>query len=135
MGRAPHNRRGEEPRGKEAIQCNVISELTPELIANINGFFVLTAMHLVMTKPDYDLERAEDLKAVIRFLNQKGSVRPAPLLTALATQDNPALLLTLPDSLLIADIKKVKLNPDYVKPEWLERRIAEAKRKKMESDA
>ncbi len=120
------------PAPKESgspIACALISELTPELVARINATFVLVAETMVMRSDKYDLGRADDLKAVMRVLVEDAGVRVGPLLTALTTESNPAVLLKLPASKTIREIKTVKMNPDYQRPDWLTAKLDQARAK------
>lgn len=107
-----------------SIRCDLVSALTPELVANINAAFVVAAEMLAMRDPaQYDLMQAETLKAAMRYLLESQHVRQAPLLTALTTDKNPALLLKLPPSMTIKEIKSVRMNPEYRRPTWAVDRI------------
>lgn len=113
--------------GGSSISCALISELTPELVARINATFVLVAETMVMRSDKYDLGRPDDLKAVMRVLVEDAGVRVGPLLTALTTEANPAVLLKMPPSKTIREIKTVKMNPDYQRPDWLTAKLAKAR--------
>lgn len=113
--------------GPGPIRCNLISELTPRLVADINATFVLAAEHMVLRSSRYDLNSPEDLKAVMRVMVQDAGVRVAPLLTALTTTDNPAVLMELPPMMTIKEIPAVRMNPEYQRPAWLVERLAKAR--------
>lgn len=111
----------------KSIRCNLISELTPQLVADINGGFVLAAEHMTMRGNKYDLSRPENLKAVMRLMVEDAHVRVGPLLTALTTTDNPALLFKMPPNMTITEIKAVRMNPEYKRPRWLVKKLEHAR--------
>lgn len=129
---APQARRdqgeGAGSRAPTSIRCNLISELNPQLVANINAAFVLAAEHMAMQGSKYDLARPEDLKAVMRFMVEDAHVRVGPLLTALTTPDNPALLFKMPTNMTIREIKAVRMNPEYKRPPWLVEKLEQARK-------
>ncbi|MCD9046933.1 MobH family relaxase [Luteimonas sp. MHLX1A] len=117
--------------GPRTVACNLITELTPELIADINATVVLGVEQLQTSDPEFKPDDPECLRQVLRYMVTEGKVRAGPLLTALTTKDNPALLFKMPDSMLIKEIKAVRLNPNYERPAW----IAERMRRRAEAVA
>lgn len=112
--------RGSEPG---PIACNLITDLTPSLIADINATFVLGVEQLKLTNPAFDETNPEDLKAVMRFMVTNGKVRAGPLLTALQNAENSAIVFKMPPSMSIKEIKTVRLNPAYQRPAWIAERL------------
>ena len=125
-----------EPRGKEDIRCATVAELDATKIEWINGA-VLSA--LTMLKLRAAPEEAEVaftppvLRDYLKRIAVSNEIRTAPFVAALSTENNPALLFKRPASMSLDEITDFRLNPDYIKPEWLVRRIeriAAAERKK-----
>lgn len=106
------------------FRCERVADLTPEKIADINAYFVFVAEHSAQATAH--LSEQERLQAVMRVLVMDGGVRAAPLLAALTTPDNPAVLMDVPASRNLKDISNIRLNPDYVRPQWVIDRLARA---------
>lgn len=128
----PASRDDQPPK---SIKCDLVKDLTPVLVADINAVFVLGAEAMLMANPEnFDITKVEDLKKIMRAMVESKGVRPAPLLTALTSTDNPALIMKMPASQTVREITSARLNPDYQRPRWLVQTLA-TKRQELEARA
>lgn len=97
-----------------------IAELNEQKIGWINACVYGVLMR---GKKEKELELEElTPEWIIRTVSlyaEHSKIRMAPLIKALATQDNPALIFKEPASMDLKDVKKIKLNPEFAPPKWM----------------
>ena len=135
-GKAPSSELKTRPTGKEDLSTNTVSGLTPQKIAWINGMAlgVVEAARLLSGNSAI-VEDPGLLRDSLKKFAGDNEIRPAPFLAALANQDNPAFLLKDPGTADIDHVVDVKVNPDYIQPQWLQERLSNYKQKLAEKRA
>ncbi|MEC4339738.1 MobH family relaxase [Stenotrophomonas pavanii] len=135
-GKTPSAELKTGPGGKEDLRTHTLAALTPQKIRWINGMALgVVEAGRLLSGEDSTIENPMLLRDALKRIALANEIRPAPFIAALTTQDNPAFLLKDPGTANIDDVTDLKVNPDYVQPQWLIDRLVAYKQKLAEKRA